>query len=237
MQLPYFVIAGAQKCGTTALVSNMQQHPAVYFPGKELHFFDMHWDRGVAWYVRQFNGSRGRVCGEKTPGYMLHRTHIARMHTVLPQVKLIMVLRNPIDRCYSQYQLARRGGSAKGRSFREFINEELPDVDKELTLRGELDCIRRGLYAKQLKVLTEFYPREQQLIIVNERMRIDSARTTNDVFAWLGLAGCKLPHTRNYRRKYPPMRAKMRQRLADVYREPNDQLFEFLGYRIEEWDD
>jgi hypothetical protein len=249
MQLPHFLIVGGQKCGTTALVENMEQHPRIFFPKspidgprwmhqkRELHFFDTHhWSRGVGWYARHFADVGDRICGEKTPGYMLYRQYIRRMHSVVPDAKLIAVLRNPIDRCYSQFQLARRGGSAAGRSFSDFIDEELPSVDKEL-IDGDLDCIRRGLYANQLNMLMEFYSRDQLLVIVGEQMRADTVTTTNLVFAWLGLDLQPIAKPRKFRRRYPAMHAKMRQRLADVYREPNDQLFEFLGYKIKEWDD
>ncbi|MEO8330056.1 MAG: sulfotransferase, partial [Candidatus Nanopelagicales bacterium] len=103
MILPSVIIAGAQKSGTTTLRGMMAQHPDVFMSTpKELHYFDSYYDRGIEWYSSCFAaGASFMHRGESTPFYMYNPTARKRMLTTLPELKVICILRNPIDRAYS----------------------------------------------------------------------------------------------------------------------------------------
>lgn len=105
MMLPHFIICGTQKGGTTALLYYLRQHPNIYMPRREVHFFSWYWNKGVKWYKKHFRyGFRPVIFGEKSPSYMLNADVVAkRMKEVLPSPKLIFMLRNPVERAYSGY--------------------------------------------------------------------------------------------------------------------------------------
>jgi hypothetical protein len=123
-RLPDFVIIGAQKSGTTFLYDLLTRHPYVERAlTKELHYFNSHFDKGIEWYKSQFPPPRwkdGRriITGEATANYLFHPHASRRMAEVVPQARLIALLRNPVDRAYSHYNYrqapcARTEGSKK----------------------------------------------------------------------------------------------------------------------------
>ncbi len=105
-RLPDFIILGAQRAGTSSLYYYLSQHPQI-LPAvrKELHFFDDHYRRGLGWYRSQFptRGARGTITGEATPYYLSHPHAPARIQRLLPQARLIVLLRNPVERAISHY--------------------------------------------------------------------------------------------------------------------------------------
>lgn len=104
----------------------MDQHPDIYMSKpKELHFFDRYYDRGLDWYTSCFEpGMRVAHQGESTPFYMYNPTARHRMLTTLPELKVICILRNPIDRAYSHYWHAREKGPEKSPNFEAALERE-----------------------------------------------------------------------------------------------------------------
>lgn len=109
---PHFLGIGTQKGGTTTLYQLLQPHPEVYLPSnKELHYFTKHYAQGEAWYVEQFQAAgAGQLRGEITPYYLFHEAAPARIHALRPDMRLIALLRDPVERCLSQYFHSRRLG-------------------------------------------------------------------------------------------------------------------------------
>src|SRR5947208_14127778 len=103
MRLPDFLIVGAMKAGTTSLAAWLRAHPDVFMPPqKEIHFFDAQWERGVPWYADQFAGApEGALVGEATPAYMVTTAFLDRMASVVPNARLLVVLREPVARAWS----------------------------------------------------------------------------------------------------------------------------------------
>src|SRR4051794_34667074 len=133
--LPNFVIVGAPKCGTSSLARWLMQHPEVYLvPEKELHFFTGFWDQGIGWYENCFSPNGQRAIGEASPSYLADHTAHERMASVIPDAKLIAMVRNPIDRAYSHYWHWRDRKGVKG-SFEEVIAPELAGDPQGLYLR------------------------------------------------------------------------------------------------------
>jgi hypothetical protein len=108
-RLPNFLIVGAMKSGTTSLARYLGAHPQAYVaPEKEINFFERGyvWNRGVDWYASRFEGAGDALAvGEASPSYMYWPTAIERMASVVPDARLIALLRDPVERAYSHYLL------------------------------------------------------------------------------------------------------------------------------------
>jgi hypothetical protein len=161
------------KAGTTSLAAWLRAHGEVFVPAdKELHFFDRFWDRGVDWYRAQLAEAppRSRV-GEATPEYMVHEAYLARISAVVPEVRLIALLRNPIDRAWSQYRHMVARGERAWLPYRNFDGREGPRsfaelIDLELALdpsdwRTSGMCLARGRYIEQFNNMAAHFDREQ----------------------------------------------------------------------------
>ena len=111
-RLPDFLGLGVQKGGTTSLHCLLEQHPQVFLPSvKEVHYFSLNFASGEAWYRSQFASAEPEQrCGEITPYYLFHPQAAARVREALPQAKLIVLLRDPVERTLSQYFHSRRHG-------------------------------------------------------------------------------------------------------------------------------
>jgi hypothetical protein len=244
--LPNFLIIGAQKAGTTALYAYLRRHPQITGPSwKEVSFFDRHYARGEAWYRGNFpNSLRARgLVGEASPSYLFHPLAPERVAGLVPQAKLIALVRNPVDRAFSQYQHE----VALGR-------EPLPFEDalaaEDERLRGEEERMladsayfsrpwwdytyrARGRYAEQLERWLTAFPREQLLVVPSEDLLTEPERTHARVLEFIGALAHRLDaYPRVFERQYEPMRPETRRQLAADFAEPNQQLYELLGRNL-----
>jgi hypothetical protein len=244
--LPSALIIGAQRSGTTSLFNYLAQHPNVLPPlGKEIHYFDLHYARGVRWYRGRFPFShrlRHRALTiDASPYYLAHPLAPERAAQLLPEVKLVAVLRNPVDRAFSHYQHEVRDGR-ESLSFAEAIDRE-PErlAGEEERLRYEpgyysynhhrYSYTRRGLYLEQLRRWVQQYPRSRLLVLQSERLFREPAAVSAALYDFLGLR----PHGLNqyiafyqgtYERAIP---ANLRARLAAYFEPHNRKLYEWLG--------
>lgn len=167
--LPNYLVIGAQKSGTSTLLVRLGSHPQA-FCAKELHFFDFdfRFAKGVEWYRAQFAEAAGRrAIGEKSPEYMYLPDAVGRIAEVLPEAKLIAVLRNPIERAYSHYWHMRRKGK-ENLGFAEAITAEAERIRSDRGSRIRYSYVDRGRYLRQLTVVGEHFPREQLLVLLSE---------------------------------------------------------------------
>jgi Sulfotransferase domain len=190
LAMPDFLIIGTMRGGTTSLYNYLLTHPQIAAATrKEIHFFDKNFDRGIAWYQAQFpsllqgdmaetrQGQRV-LTGEASPRYLFHPQAPARAALVVPNTKLIVLLRNPVDRAYSHYHFH----VARGRqtlSFEDALaQEEARTRDEEQRLAADAHyfspiCWRftylaRGIYVDQLQRWMNYFPQEQFFIIKSE---------------------------------------------------------------------
>jgi hypothetical protein len=247
--LPDFLIIGAQKSGTTFLYQLLVQHPHVKPAfAKEVHYFDLNFKKGDNWYRSYFplqsRNSSTYITGEASPYYLFHPHAPRRASAVVPDAKLVVLLRNPVDRAYSHYQhqVKRVGGEARETlPFEEAIEAEekiLPrEMDKMLQDESYASSghrtrsyLSRGIYIDQLLLWSRFFRREQMLVLKSEDLFND---TTNALERVLDLL--EIPHwaPETYsipnKREYAGVSPLMRQRLNQYYKPHNQRLYEYLG--------
>lgn len=184
--LPNFMIIGAMRSGTTTLSALLRAHPDVYMaPKKEVHYFSRHWERGVDWYVQQFAGRRGEVAmGEATPSYMYFDDAVERMASVVPEARLIAILRDPVDRAWSHYWRGRVWGLEE-LDFRRALEaepERLQTADA-----GLFGYIDRGRYLRQLQNVCRFYRRDALNVVLFEDLVKAPRETLQEVCRFIGV--------------------------------------------------
>jgi hypothetical protein len=177
--LPNLVVIGAQKCGTSGLHYHLGLHPEVWMSRpKELNFFieERNWPKGLDWYRAHFD-ERAHVRGEASPNYTAYPQHMGvpeRMRSVLPDARLIYVVRDPLDRIAAHWV----HNYAKRR--------EKGDLAKTLS-HPNTSYLVRSQYAMQLGQFLRHYPREQILVLQQEQLRSDRAGTLRRVFEFIGV--------------------------------------------------
>ena len=240
--LPDFLILGAQKAGTTALYAYLRWHPGLTGPAwKEVSYFDRHYRRGARWYRGHFPLRPGdRVVGEASPGYLFHPLAPSRVKATVPEARLIVLLRDPVDRALSHYYHE----VALGREPLTF--EQAIEAEPERT-RGEEErlsrepdyfshtwwdytYLARGRYAEQLERWLAVFPREQLLVLASDELAAEPGQTFARVLEFLGAPGHDLEsYPRVYEQSYGEMQPDTRRRLAEYFAEPNRRLYELLG--------
>lgn len=188
-----FLVVGAQKAGTSALDHYLRQHPQIAMPPrqKELHFFDddRQFERGkpdYRRYERHWDKSqRGKTRGEVTPIYMFWPDSPRRIYRYNPQIKLIAVLRNPVERAFSHWHMEKERGNEK-LDFGDAIGEE-----QERLSGGSAHNLRvysylhRGFYARQVEELMRHFDQEQLCFIKYETFLHEARKTLNQLFEFL----------------------------------------------------
>lgn len=251
--LPDFVILGAAKAGTTSLFGWLSDHPFVA-PArqKEVHYFDYNYFRGEGWYRKhfprrderdRFAAEHGRpfVTGEASPSYLSHQWAPQRLASLLPHAKLLIVLRNPVDRAYSQFQMSRREGEEPLESFAQAIAAEEARLEPERARMlsdhwynswpiGCWSYLMRSRYAEQIERWMQLFAREQFHFLSLEQLSADPQGTLARVHEFLGLS----PH--EYRQlpalhvaRYDSIGTSERERLAEYFRPHNERLYELVG--------
>jgi hypothetical protein len=182
--LPNLIIIGAQKCGTTSLHHYLSLHPQVRMSQmKELNFFcaegikRRNWHRGVEWYKSNFTG-RATIYGESSPNYTSHPFIPGvpeRMYSVVPEAKLIYLVRDPIERMISGY-LNRYADRREDRS----LAEALADFEAS-------DYLLRSKYYMQLERYLAYFPRSQLFVLTQEALYARRRETLRQVFRFLGV--------------------------------------------------
>jgi hypothetical protein len=173
-----FLIIGAAKSATTWLQQTLQADPAISMPDPELHYFSRFYDRGHDWYFDQFPRTEGkRVVGEKSNSYLDTPAAAERVKMLLPHAKLIVQLRNPVERAYSDYCMLYRRGEVGG------------DIRAHLSSRGNVKnrFLVGGCYYEQLQQYRERFPESQMLVLLFEDMIAHPDVQIKQVRGFLGL--------------------------------------------------
>ena len=240
--LPDALIIGAMKCGTSSLHNYLTQHPAVIAPlRKEVHYFDTHFDQGERWYRANFGrlGEPG-LNFESSPYYLAHPLAPQRAHALVPQARLIVLLRDPVRRAYSHYwhERHKRRETLPFEAAIAAEPERLGDDEQRLA-RGEIRRSRahqhfgylaRGRYAEQLERWWRAYPREQTLVLRFEDLAREPMAVLGQTLDFLGLR--RIERVRLEARntgRYPPMDPATAERLRDYFAPHEARLQALLG--------
>jgi hypothetical protein len=189
-----FIICGTQKGGTSALDVYLRQHPEICMAErKEVHFFDnepLYSDHRPDYsrYHCSFNPQAShRLIGEATPIYMYWHTAPRRMWEYNPNLKLIVVLRNPIDRAYSHWNME-RSRNAESLPFWDAIRNEQQRCREALPYQHRVySYVDRGFYLEQLRRLYLYFPKERVLVLRNEHLKDQPQEALNEVCRFLGV--------------------------------------------------
>jgi hypothetical protein len=183
--LPTFLGIGAPRSGTTWLNVLLASHPQVYTPSlrDEINFFDRYYERGLDWYERLFpppeQADRYVAMGEISPQYLEGEECPGRIYATLPHSKLLVMLRHPIDRAYSQY-----GFYVQRRNYRGSFEEFLVDVPRSL---------QRGFYSRYLARYLRHFDRSQILALIFEEAVKEVKKTKASLAGFLDIDVDKFP--------------------------------------------
>ena len=254
--LPDFIIIGSMKCGTTSLYYDICEHPcaspAAY---DEIGFFDSNFHLGLNWYRSMFPTKRRiedirrkegvAITGEDTPFYFWNPVAAKRIQKLLPNIKLITILRNPIDRAYSEYQDL-VSSESNSPSFETFIENEINTRRKDSSLITEENFeifnqknsyLLKGIYVDQLKIWAGLFPKEQIFTLSTENLNSEPITTLESVFQYLNLPDYKIKNIqRQKQKKYVPMNSQTRKILIEFFKPHNERLFKFIGKKFD-WDE
>ena len=228
-RLPDFIIIGAQRCGTSSLYSYLIQHPQIAPAArKELHYFDLNYAAGDEWYQAQFPSSSETLTGEGSPYYLFHPLAAERCASVVPDAKLIVMVRDPVKRAYSHYHHEVRKGR-ETLTFEEAIDREperltgereklIADPNYKSQPYQSYSYLSRGLYTDQLEIWRKHYPSNQILYVASDELFKNPATEYARVLAFLGVDPIQLPE---YRQRntghYEPMSERTRDRLNEYF--------------------
>lgn len=250
--LPDFIIIGTVRSGTTSLYYTLCEHPyiapAAY---DEIGFFDSNFELGINWYKSLFptiiqkkyakSSHKFFMTGEDTPFYFWNKTAAERILKTIPNIRLITIFRNPVDRAYSNYNLGKRLGS-ENLSFEDAIKLEIGDLEKDpdlfeknlIKFSRPRAYIAKGLYAEQLKIWLKLFPSDRILILNTEEFSREPQKVLKKSFEFLNLPYKKIENIKTLKvSKYPPMKNETRKFLLDYFKPHNEKLYQLINMRFD----
>lgn len=184
MVLPNFIIAGAPKSATSTLYEYIKQHPDIYMsPVKEPFFFDFNYKKGIDFYESFFEGHNGeKAIGEATVWYMSWKSVPERIYTVIPEVKLIFILRNPVERAFSNYLMDLRSGRYTPKQTFGYV------IRNETKISGiGRRIVSGGFYYQHLKRFENYFSRENMLILLYDDFKKDVRLVEKSIYNFLSV--------------------------------------------------
>ncbi|XP_014059713.1 heparan sulfate glucosamine 3-O-sulfotransferase 4 [Salmo salar] len=182
-KLPQAIIIGVKKGGTRALLEALRVHPDIRAVGNEPHFFDRNYEKGLDWYRDLMPSTlEGQITMEKTPSYFVTNHAPKRIHTMARDIKLIIVVRNPVTRAISDYtQTLSKKPEIPTFEVLAFKNRTLGLID------ASWSALRIGIYALHLETWMQYFPLAQMHFVSGERLIVDPAGEMGKVQDFLGL--------------------------------------------------
>ena len=249
--IPDFLVIGAKRCGTTSLYQHLSEHPCISrSPRDNIGFFNENYHLGINWYKSLFPTvfykkkmeSKNKHClfFDVTSTYMEEELTAKNVYEVNPNQKIIVILRNPVDRAYSHYHVNVKEKSEK-RSFEDAIFEEMNRIKSERIIQNKnknlrvftpnnIHYLKKGFYALQLKSWFKIFPREQILVLSTEEFQEDQNLIYKKIFDFLNIPNMKIKNTEKMEKgNYIPMKDETRKLLLDYFRQYNYELFELIN--------
>ena len=238
-----FILAGAQKSGTTALHYFLAKHPNITMGDQqEIHFFD-----DEAMFVAQVDYEQlhkhypllasSTIAGDCTPSYIYHQPAPERIWNYNPKIKLLILLRNPIERAFAHWNMQRFKGREPLDFFDAVREEKTRIAGAPADQARRFAYVDRGFYAQQLERLFQFFPREQVKIVKFEEFREKQRETLASVFSFLGLE--PLRSVRSKDRNVVPYERAMNWEekvfLYNLFATDIAKLEQMLGWNCSDW--
>jgi Sulfotransferase domain len=238
-----FIVAGAQKSGTTALNYYLKRHPQIALPvKKEVHFFDNDelFAGGNVSYEplhEMFRPARsGTIAGENTPIYIYWRPALPRIRNYNSAMKFVVILRNPIERAFSQWNMQRSRGNEPFEFLQAVEAEPRRIADAAPQQLRKFSYVDRGRYADQLERAFRLFPREQFLVIKYETFRAQQRETVEGVFRFLNLKPARFrsveAHDIPYARQ---IREEERAAVREILKSDIGRIEVLLGWDCSDW--
>jgi hypothetical protein len=251
--LPTFIIAGAARSGTTYLYNLLDHHPGIFLakpraPEPKFFLVDEEYARGLDYYSERFftSGAQIAVRGEKSANYLESPVVPVRIAQDLPATKLIFILRDPVERAFSNFLWSTRNGH-ETLGFAEAIEREAERESSyapKVRFARPFSYLSRGMYARLLAPYLRLFPREQVKIVLHDDILSNPEDVTLDLMKFIGaepiLPPVNLRERVNTSRDRDETRDQvlgedMRRRLRDYYAEPNRELADLLGRDLSRW--
>jgi hypothetical protein len=237
-----FLICGTQKGGTTALRHLLRLHPDIEMPKNEVHFFDndklfKNIEMNYEYYHRNFNSKNKFKCwGETTPIYMYWKQCPKRIHNYNPNVKIIVVLRNPVERAYSHWNME-FSRQSEALDFESAICSEKQRLgSNQHRVHSYID---RGYYSRQLIRLQKYFDKSKILILNSTDLSLNTASTINKITEFLGIMKLKLFNKSDktfHKGVYQAaMSNETRRGLVKIFEEDLRLLEPLIDFSIEDW--
>ena len=238
-----FIVPGAQKSGTTALHYFLSKHPQIALPDRpELHFFDdeeiFSWPVDYELLHRRFRPITGStIAGEVTPSYLYWKPAMERIHNYNPQIKLIILLRNAIDRAFAHWNM-QRFKDREPLDFMDAIKEEPRRIATPLSIESRrFAYVDRGFYSAQLERVFKLFPRKRVHLVKFEDFRDRKQESLDSIFDFLGLKRIRIGRDKDrnvvpYERAMTPEERKY---LAEVFSAEITNLEQMLGWDLVDW--
>lgn len=246
---PNYLCIGVQKSGTTSLINYLNQNPDIFMKKNESHFFDKPISKeGMKAYKKSFITKKPLV-GEKTPSYCYLRYAIDQIYKFNKNMKLIIILREPISRAYSHFNMDKQKGKNSKiiksdddivKFFRNQENDKLTNKTWYRAIGENMAHLIRGYYDEILKYIFSKFPRENVYIGISEEINKDKLKYYNEIFTFLGARKLKKidenlnTHIRTYSNKIPNS---LERYLYNIYKSHNEELYKILGKKINIWED
>jgi len=222
-RLPDFIVIGAQRCGTSSLWRTLCEHPALVpaTPHKEVHYYDNNYAKGRAWYESRWPARKdGKVHFEATPSYIFRDRVPERVARDIPHAKFVLLLRNPVDRAWSQYWVyqAVYGGM-------------------KVLFNPSHETVRRGVYVQGLKQWHRYFLREQILVLKSEDFFAHPTAIVDEVLDFLALPSNVMPkgvhvydplEHQKFRYGTRAIPDKIKAHLTKYYAPHNAELYDYL---------
>lgn len=249
--IPDFLVIGAAKSGTTSLITDMRKHPEIFTPGIEVNFFSQYFDKGADWYRAKFRFP-DKIQGEKSTSYLYDTRCHERIFNHNPEMKLIILLREPVKRAFSnwtmrhvQHRLLMQAdifnlanpSKIENIGFSHLFNHYLTCNSQPFSFQEPMDIFKRSLYIDQIDHLLNFFRRDQILIIISESFFNHPEKELKRLSQFLNISDFVTDNLAWKRKlEYP---VKLDEKVAhEIYQyfEPyNERLFKLLGFDIPEW--
>lgn len=238
-----FLIIGTQKGGTTALHNMLSLHPKVNLSSeKELHYFDnekRYNSKELFEYHNHFNFEEGCITGESTPAYLYYESCPQRIWKYNPNIKLIILLRNPIKRAYSHWNMNKKLDWVEGEFTDVFTLEEASFKKSRPFQDKRHSYLERGYYTEQLRRYYRFFPKQNIHIVKSEDFFSNTSQELMSIYDFLGLkSNINIDfdevniHNRSYASK---MSSKEFRQLKHIYKFEIKQLERMLGWDCSDW--